>query len=72
MYKPCSHKIMENHKTVSGNYWVCSNCGHYGLWNENWSYWGNYECRKCQRTAIDWVACSDKCAQALEMISRDH
>jgi len=66
-WKPCPHKTIEDHKVKMGEhfYWVCTNCGEYGRWNVKWSYWGSYECRKCQTAAIDWVACSDKCAERL-------
>jgi len=67
---PCGdkHKVTGDHSVVTHlniRLWICTNCGIRESWTERWSYWGNWECRKCWAQSIDWVACSEKCARKL-------
>lgn len=68
-WTPCTHKTMADHvtdKTDDGrNLWRCSNCDKVDVWGETWSYHGNVECPMCWTAAIDFVACSKSCAEAL-------
>ncbi len=66
------HLTISSHsyKTPNGRVWICSHCGERQKWGPTWSYYGNYECRVCCVAQIDWVACSDECAQALHRKKR--
>jgi hypothetical protein len=62
-YFPCTHKSTNDfsRQTPDGRIWKCSGCGKEGFWDDNWSYYGSIECKKCWAPDIDWVACSDRC-----------
>ena len=51
--------------------WICSHCGRRGVWDDTWSYYGNLECRKCARAAIDFVACSERCRGICEDVTSE-
>ena len=34
-------------------------------WDDDWGYYGNYECKKCCYAVIEYVACCDECADAI-------
>ena len=61
----CAHLVAaaHMHRDADGRrLWTCSGCGVLAEWGPTWSYFGNYECKKCQAPAIEWVACSAACA----------
>jgi len=64
----CNHKTSSDHMRHLGKdrYWSCTNCGKTEKWGTEWSNWSNIECVRCSQAAIDWVACSDKCADVLK------
>jgi len=68
-WEPCTHKTMTDHVTGKSddgrNLWRCSNCGAVDVWGDTWGYHGNVECPTCWTAAIDSVACSKSCAEAL-------
>ena len=55
----CRHKTIDDHVLVgtSPRTWRCTDCGTLAPWAEGWMYFGNLECRSCQRTQIDRVFC---------------
>ena len=62
----CKHKIIPDHitKKVDGKWiWQCSSCKEEGPWTESHSSYGNIECETCGFAEMDWVACSDTCAE---------
>ena len=67
-YFPCKHKSVNDFSRGSSNgrIWECSQCGTQGPWDKNWSYFGLIECPKCWAPDIEWVACSDECANVLK------
>jgi hypothetical protein len=49
--------------------WRCSHCGRRERWGDAWRYWGTLECGDgmsvgCGLPKIQWVACSEACANA--------
>lgn len=75
----CRHKTMETFRalpylqTAGGpGCYRCSSCGEEFWWEDDKSsYWGNIECKHCCRAAVDSVACSPKCAEALGYVERE-
>lgn len=62
----CGHEPMKAFR-VGEQDWRCSHCGLIGRWGPTWMYYGCLLCRKCGcEPAIEFVACSEKCADALE------
>lgn len=62
----CDQHWNLGHFKVGAHEWQCSHCGRISVWRESWSYYGMLACRKCHaEPAIEYVACSDACAQAL-------
>ena len=58
------HRDIRHFKDALG--WICSACGaRTASFTPTWGYYGNIECRKCSRSAIDWVACSEACKAKL-------
>lgn len=63
-YWPCTHKADNDHGGLDGKgvrFWICSCCGLVAPWDEDWRYWGNIECRKCEAADMEYVACSGWC-----------
>ena len=67
--KPCRHKSAAAFSVVTHagiRLWTCSSCGKQASWGPSWGYFGAAGCRKCgAEPAIEWVSCSEECAQKL-------
>lgn len=72
----CSHGIPDDFSFIREDgkrVWTCSNCRRTFLWDSGSSYFGSIECtrggggytRGCGWPAIDNVACSETCREAL-------
>ena len=59
----CGHGRVSDFKR--NGQWVCSHCGKSDAWSDSWAYHGLAECKVCLAPAIDYVACSDKCRDAM-------
>jgi len=65
----CHHLTADDHSVVTSTgrrRWTCTICGRTALWDEDWGYFGNVECLNCWRARIDYVVCSDRCAELLQ------
>lgn len=69
----CQHKTPNDHILSIDNdcrTWVCSSCHNSSVWTKDHSSYGQIECPICEVARMDWVACSDVCAEKLKKMNK--